>query len=102
MDAIGPQAIQRMLAQLEARGAKAPAATPAEGFGGALQKALDNVSAQQARADQLQQRFQLGDRKVGIEETMLATQSANLSFQAVVQVRNRLVAAYQDVMNMQV
>lgn len=101
MNAIGPQAIQRMLAQLETRAAKAPAAQGAD-FGSALKGALEKVSTEQAKAQELQTKFTLGDPKVGIEETMLATQQASMSFQAIVQVRNRLVSAYQDIMNMQV
>ena len=71
-------------------------------FGTAFKKALDQVSSQQNKADELSQRFQMNDPAVSLEQTMLAAQTANVSFQALVQVRNRVVAAYQDVMNMQV
>lgn len=71
-------------------------------FGSAFKKALDQVSNQQNQADDLAKRFQLNDPEVSLEQTMLAAQTANISFQALVQVRNRVVAAYQDVMNMQV
>lgn len=76
--------------------------TGPSGFGSALSKALENISAQQQQAANLQQRFQLNDPGVSLEETVLSMQTANLSFQALVQVRNRVVAAYQDIMNMQV
>jgi flagellar hook-basal body complex protein FliE len=72
------------------------------GFGEALSKALENVSDQQKQSSALQQRFQLNDPAVSLEETMLASQTASISFQALIQVRNRFVAAYQDIMNMQV
>jgi flagellar hook-basal body complex protein FliE len=72
------------------------------GFGAAMRDALNSVDAGQNKADDLQRKFQLGDPNVSIEETMLATQSASISFQGLVQVRNRLVSAYHDIMNMQV
>lgn len=71
-------------------------------FTQALNKALQQVSTQQNEAGELAQRFQLGDPNVSLEKTMVALQTANISFQALVQVRNRVVAAYQDIMNMQV
>jgi flagellar hook-basal body complex protein FliE len=72
------------------------------GFGEAFKQALLHVSADQAAAEELQQRFQLNDQGVTLEATMLATQSASISFQALVQVRNRLLSAYHDIMTMQV
>ena len=76
------------------------------GGGGAgvavLEGALRTVDSQQKSAAQLAQRFQAGDTAVTLEESMIALQKANLSFQAMVQVRNRLVSAYHDVMNMQI
>jgi flagellar hook-basal body complex protein FliE len=71
-------------------------------FGKILDKTLGAVSAEQSRADQLQQSYQLGDPAVSLEETMLSMQTANISFQSLVQVRNRMVSAYQDIMNMQI
>ena len=43
----------------------------------------------------------MGDRDVNLVDVMIGLQKASLSFQAMTQVRNRLVSAYQDVMNMQ-
>lgn len=71
-------------------------------FSRALNQALEQVSLKQNEAQQLGQRFQLGDPDVSLERTMLASQTASISFQALVQVRNRVVSAYQDIMNMQV
>lgn len=76
--------------------------TGASGFGEVFSKALENVSTQQNQADSLQQRFQLNDPEVSLEQTMMATQTASISFQALIQVRNKFVSAYQDIMNMQV
>jgi flagellar hook-basal body complex protein FliE len=79
-----------------------PAAAKQVDFGSLLKKSLDSVDAAQQQATSLTEKFQLGDPKVGLEETMVAVQKASLSFQQVVQIRNRVIAAYHDVMNMQV
>uniref|UniRef100_UPI0025DC1957 flagellar hook-basal body complex protein FliE n=1 Tax=Sphaerotilus sp. TaxID=2093942 RepID=UPI0025DC1957 len=50
----------------------------------------------------LQREVSLDNPKVSLEETMVAMQRSNIGFQATLQVRNRLVQAYSDVMNMQV
>jgi len=84
------------------RGVAAGATGATQGFGESLSRALRGVSDEMIRTDELQRKFQLGDPSVSIEETMIAMQGASLSFQALVQVRNRLVTAYQDIMNMQV
>jgi len=78
-----------------------PGTVPAAAdFSSALKSALDGVDASQRHAGELAREFQLDNSSVSLEETMIASQKANISFQAVVQVRNKLVAAYQDIMNM--
>jgi len=72
------------------------------GFGEAFKTALQNVSAAQNQASGLQTEFQLGNPKVSLEETMMAMQKAQVGFQAALHVRNRMMQAYTDVMNMQV
>ena len=71
-------------------------------FTAVLKAALDGVNAAQGEADALAKAFQRGEAKVGLEETMVAIAKANVEFQTLVQVRNRLVAAYHEIMNMQV
>jgi flagellar hook-basal body complex protein FliE len=71
-------------------------------FGEAINDALNNVSAAQGDASTLSREFQLENPNVSLEETMIALQKASLGFQAAVQVRNKLVTAYNDIMNMQV
>jgi flagellar hook-basal body complex protein FliE len=71
-------------------------------FGALLKRSLDGVDNAQAQATTLAEKFQLGDPKVSLEETMVSVQKASLSFQQLVQIRNRVIAAYHDVMNMQV
>ncbi len=74
----------------------------AGGFAGALKGALSSVSAAQNDATRLQREVQLENPKVSLEETMVAIQKAQIGFQATLHVRNRMVQAYTDIMNMQV
>ncbi len=73
-----------------------------EGFSGALKNALQSVSAAQNESGQLQREVQMENPKVSLEETMVAIQKAQIGFQATLHVRNRMVQAYTDIMNMQV
>ena len=72
------------------------------GFSGALKSALNSVSQTQNEATRLQREVQLENPKVSLEETMVAIQKAQIGFQATLHVRNRMVQAYTDIMNMQV
>ena len=72
------------------------------GFGEAFKTALNNVSAAQNESSRLQTEFQMGNPNVSLEQTMLAMQKAQIGFQAALHVRNRMMQAYTDVMNMQV
>jgi flagellar hook-basal body complex protein FliE len=71
-------------------------------FADALAASLNQVSSMQSGAEQLGKRFALGDDSVNLSDVMIAGQKANIAFQATVQVRNKLVSAYHDMMNMQV
>nr|WP_255370264.1 flagellar hook-basal body complex protein FliE [Roseateles sp. YR242] len=81
-----------------------PVAKPASGanFADAMSSALKSVSTQQNEASRLQREVQLDNPTVSLEETMVAMQKAQIGFQATLQVRNRLVSAYSEIMNMQV
>ena len=87
-------------------GVRSPASTAADGVGGgfstALKGALQSVSAAQNQATQLQKEVQMENPKVSLEETMVAIQKAQIGFTATLHVRNRMVQAYTDIMNMQV
>jgi flagellar hook-basal body complex protein FliE len=72
------------------------------GFASTLKGALSSVSESQNQAQALQREVQLENPNVSIEETMVAMQKAQLGFQATLHVRNRMVQAYTDIMNMQV
>ena len=78
------------------------AAAGGPSFASALGDALKSVSQAQRGASELQRQFQSGVEGVSLEETMIAMQKAQVGFQAALAVRNRLVSAYTDVMNMSV
>ena len=71
-------------------------------FGNVLKASLDKVNETQQSASQLAERFTKGDDSVSLSEVMIAGQKANIALQATIQVRTKLVAAYTDIMNMQV
>ena len=71
-------------------------------FASMVRQSLAAVDATQAQAESLSHQYQLGQNGVSLEDAMIAMQKANIGFQTTVQVRNRLVAAYNDVMNMQI
>lgn len=79
----------------------APAATGGS-FRTAMAQALQDVSRSQLEAQRLQRELSLDNPAVSLEQTMLAMNKAQLGFQATLQVRNRLLQAYSEVMNMQV
>ena len=71
-------------------------------FADALKASLDQVNQVHQASDKLGQRFAMGDDKVSLSDVMISMQKANISFQTTVQVRNKLVSAYHDIMNMQI
>jgi flagellar hook-basal body complex protein FliE len=111
--------IESMLAQLKAA-AQRPNTDPTQGIGSspsisstsnnsakvnfsdALKASLDQVNQMQVNAETLGKNFAMGDDSVSLSDVMIAGQKASISFQATVQVRNKLVSAYQDIMNMQI
>jgi len=85
-----------------ARRAATPQAEGNEvGFSSALKGALQSVSAAQNHSSALQREVQMENPSVSLEETMVAIQKAQVGFQATLHVRNRMVQAYTDIMNMQ-
>lgn len=96
-----------LLAQMRTAAAAAglsPAPSqPAQGdFSSVLKNALDGVAQSQANSVAMQKAFAMGDDKVSLSDTMIAVQKASISLQTAVQVRSKLVQAYNDIMNMQV
>jgi flagellar hook-basal body complex protein FliE len=86
----------------KAGGAEGVESSSKVSFSDALKAQLENVSSAQNQADDMGKRFAAGDDSVSLSDTMIAMQKASITFQATVQVRNKLVSAYHDIMNMQV
>ncbi|EGK73157.1 MAG: flagellar hook-basal body complex protein FliE [Methyloversatilis sp.] len=82
---------------------KVDAAAGGADFGEALKNAIEQVNAAQQEAQKMSEGFITGSNtEANLQDVMIASQKASLSFQQMVQVRNKLVNAYQDIMNMSV
>ena len=82
-----------------AAAAPAEAQAPAQGFADTLKNALDGVNAVQDKANGLTEAYQKGE-VTDVAKVMLARQEAGVAFEATLQVRNKLLSAYQDIMRM--
>ncbi|HZM43837.1 MAG TPA: flagellar hook-basal body complex protein FliE [Burkholderiales bacterium] len=104
------KALDSLLGQLRsaaavAKGAGAPQVAAPEGksdFAAVLKASIEQVNGSQQQAANLARDFELGATSASLPEVMISMQKANISFQQLVQVRNKLVSAYHDIMNMQV
>ncbi len=86
--------------QAAERGNAVSAGEAGGGFAGELKKSLDRISDSQQQASGLAEAFELGKPGVALNDVMVDMQKANIGFQMGLQVRNRVVAAYQEIMNM--
>lgn len=96
------QAVARAGLGINGQPLSKPAPVAGGGFQAALTQALGAVSASQNEAGALQREVQLDNPSVSLEQTMVAMQKAQIGFTATLQVRNKLVQAYSDIMSMQV
>ncbi len=71
-------------------------------FGSMLKNALNTVNDFQQTAGANKKAFELGDRSISLAETMISASKAGLAFTATVQVRNKFVEAYKEIMSMPV
>ena len=107
--------IEAMVAQLRAAGARATPASvnpigssplqPTQGTGAVdfqtvLKSSLDQVNQVQLQSQRTAERFELGDSSVSLADAMISLQKSSIALQQTVQVRNKLVSAYQEIMNM--
>ncbi len=97
----------QMLAQMKAMAAQAEGADSASGkgaggvdFASLLKGTIDSVNDTQKQAGKLAEAFEKGDQQVDLPHVMVALQKANISFQTMTTVRNKLVEAYKDIKNM--
>ena len=105
--------IQQVLAErraLQARAAGTPAEIAAPGtqatgtpdFASLMKDSVDRIASMQNQASALASAYETGDKSVDLAKVMLEVQKADLAFRAMTQVRNKLVDAYTQVMNMSV
>lgn len=92
------QVLQQLHAPQEIQ-APAQGNGPAGGFADALKSALDGVNSSQQNADNVTAAYERGE-VTDVAKVMLARQEAGVAFEATLQVRNRLLSAYQDIMRM--
>lgn len=71
-------------------------------FGDLLKRSIDAVNETQQEAGRMKTAFEQGQPGLDLAEVMVAVQKSSLSFQAMVEVRNKLVEAYKDIKNMPV
>ncbi len=95
--------IRSLSAQTRPGGVTAPDQTQgASEFATMLKKGIDQVNQTEQSATSLADKFERGVPGVDLPQVMLEMQKATVSFRALTEVRNRLVSAYQDIMNMQI
>lgn len=99
--------MRSLAAEAQGLGATAPArigspevGRPETGFADVLENAIGQVNDTQQRAAALAEAFESGAANVDLAEVMVSLQKADLSFKAMTEVRNKLVSAYQEIMNM--
>lgn len=71
-------------------------------FSALLKQSIGEVNGLAKNSGKMQEAFQLGDPNVDIAQVMIAMQKSSVAFEAMTQVRNKLVSAYKDIMSMPV
>jgi flagellar hook-basal body complex protein FliE len=101
--------IQQVLAEMRSLQARASgvADVPVGGaqasdFAALMKNSVDHVSTLQNQATALADAYEAGDKSVDLTKVMLEVQKAGLAFHAMTEVRNKLIDAYTQVMNMSV
>jgi len=94
--------MRAMAAQAQGQTTETSGAAGQSDFSNILKQSVEKVNETQLESKKLQEAFQTGDPNVNVSEVMVAMQKSSVSFQAMLQVRNKLVNAYQDIMNMQI
>ncbi len=99
--------INQVLNQIRVRSQYMPglaeqAGTERTDFSALLKQTLNDVNSLQSSSSAMKTAFERGDEGIDLPQVMIASQKASLSFEAVAEVRNRVLNAYQEIMNMQV
>jgi flagellar hook-basal body complex protein FliE len=93
--------MQRLAATAQSSPLPAETAAPSgESFATLLKASIEGVNEMQGTAADMAAAFERGDTDASLPEVMIALQKASLSFQAMTEVRNQLVSAYQEIMSM--
>jgi len=71
-------------------------------FSAMLKQAIENVNGLQQNTSELRNSFEMGDKNVSLSDVMIASNKSGLAFDATVQIRNKMVEAYKEVMSMPV
>jgi len=96
------QALQIEASGVHSQQAKITNSVQQSDFGAMLQQAMDGVNNTMIEADNLKTRFDMGDESVSLSDVMIASQKSSLAFEATVQIRNKCVEAYKQIMQMQI
>lgn len=100
------QEMQAMIGNIQSPANESNAITPqnpsATEFSAMLKSAIDGVNGAQLNSKDMQQAFEMGDKNLSLAEVMLAKEKAGIAFEATVQVRNKVLEAYKQIMNMPV
>jgi flagellar hook-basal body complex protein FliE len=83
-------------------GPGAPGASGQVSFASVLRNGIEQVNEAQAKSSASQRAFERGDPNVDLPQVMIDMQKSSIAFRGAVEVRNRMVAAYQEIMNMPV
>jgi flagellar hook-basal body complex protein FliE len=102
--------IQQVLAEMRALQARtsgisseiAPSGAQPADFASLLKDSVDHIATMQNQATALADAYETGDKSVDLTKVMLEVQKAGLAFHAMTEVRNKLIDAYTQVMNMSV
>ena len=109
MNSIDPQQLLTHMRAAQAQASQgnaptSPATTQAQqvDFSQMMKSAVDQVNEIQQTSGKLKTAFEMGDPNVTLADAMIASQKASVAFEATVQVRNKLVSAYEEVMRMSI
>lgn len=102
--------VSQVLAQMRVMAARAQGGAEPEAASGAdkpdfsqlLKQSVNAVNETQKHAGKLTEQFQAGDPNTDLSQVMVALEKASVSFEAMKQVRNKLVDAYQEIMRMSI
>jgi len=99
-ETLRPEALGSEINPSKIQGLSEPQAVPK--FSDLLSNAVNTVNDTQLKAGALSKSYEQGDPSVSLSQVMIQSQKASVSFQALTQVRNKMVQAYEDIMKMPV